>query len=321
MLFKNASEQAEIRKSLSVQRALNSSGAGAVLVQPVVDTIIANLVEYRNPLRANLPRLPGSGQAWLLNRRSAPGTTPATWLADTGAPVEDNGSYARTTFTYRSLVARGQVTRLLQATGRTYTDILAEEMELRAQDVGNTEDQAWLIGNNTDDSAQPDGLCVLITAGQCVLATTASPGEHLTLEEVDEAIDTCRYNPNMLIGSKRTRRQMESLLRANQMTVNQIEVNGGFQLLSYNGIPVYVSTNMVDTKNFNGTRNTAETGGTASELYVVDTDNTWIGELTPMTMAPLARTTSQYDEFDIYEDVVEVVRDPAANAKLIGIAP
>jgi len=317
----NAQDRIEIRKSLDVQRALNSSNAGAVLVQPIVDTIIANLVEYNNPLRANLPRKSGSGQAWLMNRRTAPGTTPADWVADTDTPVEDNGTYARTTFTYRTLVARGQVTRKLQATGRTYTDILAEEMELRVDDVGDTEDQAWLIGNNTGDSDQPDGLCVLIAAGQCVATTTANGGQAVTLDKVDEAIDKCTRDPDMLIGSKRTRRQMETLLRANQMTVNQVEVNGGFRLLSYNGIPVYVSSNMVDTKTFDGSDTTSETGSNTSELYCVDTEHTWVGELTPMTMAPLARTTSQNDQFDIYEDVVLVVRNNQANAKLIGIAP
>jgi len=321
MLFKDQNASARIRRSLDVQRALNESNSGAVLVQPVVDTVIANLVEYNNPLRANLQRRPGSGQAWLLNRRSAPGTTPAAWVADTDTSVEDNGSYARTSFTYRTLLATGRVTRKLQATGRTYTDVLAEEMEFRVEDVGDTEDKALLVGNNTADGNQPDGLCVLITAGQCVATTTASGGQAVTLDNVDETIDKCRFNPDMLIMSKRSKRNMESLLRANQMTVNQIEVNGGFLLLSYNGVPVYVSSNMLDTKTFNGSRTTLETGSDTSEIYAVDSERTWVGELTPLTMAPLARTTSQYDEFDIYEDIVLVVRDAAANAKLIGIAP
>lgn len=320
MFWKSRAEKEKLIRSINIQRALDSSGAGAVLVQPQVDRIIANLVEYKNPLRQNLPRKPGSGQAWLLNRRSAPGTTLATWLADTTEPVEDNGTYARSTFTYRTLVARGKVTRKLQATGQTYSDVLMDEMELRALDVKDVEEQALLIGNNTADSAQPDGLCVLIAAGQCVLTTTVSGGEPLTLDDVDAAIDKCVYNPNMIISSKRTRRQMETLLRANQMTVNQVEVNGGFKLLSYNGIPVYVSTRMVDTKTFNGTRNTSETGGDTSELNVVDTEHTWVGDLTPLTMAPLAKTSSQFDQFDIYEDTVLVIRDPAANAKLIGIS-
>jgi len=321
MFFNDPQDQMAIRRSLDVQRALASSGAGAVLVQPVVDQVIANLVTYDNPLRANLPRRPGSGQAWLLNRRSAPGTTPASWVADTDTLVEDNGTYARSTFTYRTLAARGKVTRLLQATGRTYMDILAEEMEYRAEDLGNTEDQAWLIGNNTDDSNQPDGLCVLIAAATCVLTTTATAGEAPTLEEIDETIDACRYNPNMIICSKRTRRQMQTILRANQIIVEEVEVNGGFRLMSYNGIPIFVSSNMTDTKTFDGSVISAETGGSISELYVVDTARTWIGELTPLTMAPLARTSSQFDQFDLYEDVVMVVRDAAANAKLIGLAP
>jgi HK97 family phage major capsid protein len=310
----------EIRKGMT-ERAVTSSAAGAVLVQTVTDQIVANLVEYNNPLRMNLPRRPGSGQAWLLNRRSAPGTTPAQWIADTAEPEEDNGTYARVSFTYRTLIARGKITRQVQATGRDYLDIMTEEMEQRAEDFRNQEDKALLVGNNTANTAQPDGLCVLIPVGQCVITTTADGGEKMTLLDIDTTIDTCTGDPDAIIVSKRSRREIQALLQANQRHVNVVEVNGGFQLLSYNGIPVYVSSNLLDTKMFNGAITTQETGGDNSELYVVDFDHTWVGELTPVTMAPLAMTSSQFDQFDIYEDVVLVVRNNQANAKLIGIDP
>ncbi len=311
--------QKALRKSLQIERVLDDSGAGAVLVQPEIDSVVAQLVEYKNPLRANLPRKPGSGQSWLLNRRSAPGTTPAEWVADTGTTVEDNGTYARVTFTYRTLLAEGRVTRKLQAEGATYTDILADEMEARVNDVADTEENALLIGNNTGNTAQPDGLCVLIPVGQCVMTTDQTGGEAMTLADLDELVDTCRYNPDMLIMSKRSRRQINALLQSDQQFVNMVEVQGGFKVMSYNQIPIYISTRMVDTKNFNGAIHTAETGGSNSEIYAVDSEHTWVGELTPITMAPLARTSSQFDAFHIYEDIVLVVRDAAANAKLIGI--
>lgn len=319
--WQDAERLTELRKALNIERALTSSGAGAILVQPEVDTIIANLVDYRNPLRQNVPRKPGSGQSWLLNRRSAPGTTTSQWAADTTEPVNDDGSYTRVTFTYRTQIARGRISRQLQATGQSYADVMQLEMEARALDFRNDEDSALLIGNNTANANQPDGLCVLITAGQCVLTTTASGGEALTLDELDNAIDLCRYDPNMIIASKRTRRQVSALLSANHMTTDRIDVNGGFRLLSYNGIPVYTSSNMAETKTFNGTRVTLETGSNTSELYVVDTSHFWVGELTPLTVQPLAKVTSQYDEFDIYQDVVFVIRDVASAAKYIGLAP
>lgn len=319
--WQDSERLADLRRSLNIERALTSSGAGAILVQPEVDTIIANLVDYRNPLRQNVPRKPGSGQSWLLNRRSVPGTTVAQWAADTTEPVNDDGSYARVTFTYRTLIARGRISRQLQATGQSYADIMQMEMEARALDFRDQEDNAMLLGNNTGNANQPDGLCVLITAGQCVMTTTASGGEALTLDEIDNAIDLCRYNPDMIVCSKRTRRQISALLSANHMTVDKVEVNGGFKLLSYNGIPVYTSNNMVDIKTFNGQRVTLETGSNTSEMYTLDTEHFWVGELTPLTVQPLAKTTSQYDEFDIYEDVVFVIRDVASASKYIGLAP
>ena len=117
---------------VDIQKALDISGAGSVLMQPVIDKVVAQLVDYRNPLRQNLPRKPGSGNAWILNRRTPTGGTPAQWVLDTEDITEDVGTYEQFSFYYKTLAARGKVTRKLQAVGRTYADVLADELEARA---------------------------------------------------------------------------------------------------------------------------------------------------------------------------------------------
>jgi len=311
---------------VDILKALDVAGA-SVLVQPEIDKVIANLVDYQNPLRQNLPRKPGSGQAWILNRRSPAANTPAAWVADTEDFVEDEGSYEQVNFYYKTVGARVKVTRKAQAIGRTYADMLAEEIEARALEVRNQEDYAYTIGieNATAGSTCFSGLHYLIQSYNsqeqvvsCV-AGTDTPGA-LTLTKMDEAIDKCAGDPNMLVMSKRSRRLLLQLLQIYQRFVDRVEVRGGFKLLSYNEIPIYISTNIPDTMALaaDGSSIVGLTGGTTSAIYVVNTEQVWVGELTPLHMEPLAKKSSQYDEWDIYCDEVLVMRNPLYNSMLIG---
>lgn len=306
---------------LDLRKALDASAAGSILVDPEVDKIIGDLVERRYPLRNLLPRLPGDGQSWLLNRRDSPGTTVAEWIGDTADPVEDNGVYTRHTFTYRTILSRGKVTRKLQATGRSYSDVLADEMVMRTRDFASIEEKAYLLGSNGAVANEPDGLQWLTPAGQCVATTTVSGGDNLTLDMLDQLVDKIGTDPmrSLLIGSKRTMRRINSLMQAQQMFIDSVEVAGGFRLRTYNGTPLLPSIKMVDTQTFDGNKVTSDTTGATSSLFAIDLDNVFIGELTPLTAVPLAKKSSQYDEFDIYCDEVLVVRSTLGTAKLIGI--
>jgi hypothetical protein len=110
-------------------------------------------------------------------------------------------------------------------------------------------------------------------------------------------------------------------LQAQQRFVEPtIEVKGGFKLISYNDIPIYVSNNVPDTMTWNGETGVAGlTGGSLSAIYIVDTTHTWVGELTPVKFARVNTGTIQYDAFEIVCDEVLVVRNPYANAMLAGI--
>ncbi|GAH71110.1 unnamed protein product [marine sediment metagenome] len=146
----------------------------------------------------------------------------------------------------------------------------------------------------------------------------------MTLALLDEAIDKCIGEPDMMIMSKKTRRIVNALLQASQRYVETKAVKGGFKLLAYSEIPIYTSNNMSNKQALaaGGTvlrTPTGETGGNTSSIYFVDTGQTWVGELTPVKVQPLAKTSSQFDKFDIYCDETLVVRDARANSKLVGI--
>jgi len=303
----------------TIRKALTSSNSGTVLLQPVVDAVIPMLADYQNPLRQNLPRKKGSGQNCIINRRSA-GTTPAQWVADTDTPDESTGSYAQSLFAYRTLLAKGKVTRKLQATGASYIDVLMEEIEGRMLEYKNYEDLAFVSG--VSSATVPEGIQYLTTDNQAVGVTTTSGGAPLTLAKMNAAFDTNIGNPDMTIMTRRTRQELDALLQPQQQYTNtdgMITVRGGFRLLMYNGVPIYTSTNVCNTQTFNGSTVTSNTGGNSSSVYFVDTNHLWVSELTPIKMIPLAKTTSQYDEFEIFCDEVLALRNPLCISKLIGI--
>ncbi|HAV43657.1 TPA: hypothetical protein DCX15_06590 [bacterium] len=306
-----------------IRKALTVTSAG-VLTQPEIDKEVVDMIEYKNPLRQNLPRRPGSGLAWIVNRRTPSAATPPAFIDDLDDVPMGEGAYTQVSFTYKTLGAGGKVSRRLQAAGKTYIDILAEEIEDRADEWRRAEEKAVLWGDTSVNAKEFDGLYRL-TPTQNLMGTvgTTTGGGPLTLALLDEAIDLCDGKPNMLVMSSRTLRRVKAILIANQRFIGPgIEVQGGMVLPSYNEIPIYVSDQIMDTMTWNGqTKVIGLTGGTLSAIFVVTADarSTFIGELTPITFKQVDSGTVQYDKFEIVGDETLVVRRPTDNSILAGI--
>ena len=293
-----------------LKKALDEAAAGDILLQPEVDKVIQSLILVNNPLRNNLPRRTGSGKQWtIVNRTVAPNSQ---WVNDTEEPSDSNSTYTDTDFIFRTLFGRGKVTRKLQATGRTYADIKAEEINAQLDTVRDGEESALINGDNGSDPKQPDGLRVLIPAGQIVDAGTN--GSPLTLDFMDQAIDLCDGMPNMIIASKRSRRALNGLLQASQRFVDKVEVEGGFRLSSYNDIPIFFSQHISDAQ-------TQGSSNDASDIFFVDTTKFWVGVLTELHLENLAKTSSQFDLFDVVEDETFVMANTKFHARIQGIIP
>jgi len=285
------------------------------------------LVDYQNPLRQNLKRVEGSGAAYYVNRRTSAAIS-AAFKADTDSLDESTGTYAQTSFAYKTLGVQIKVTRKSQAIGRTYSDILAEEVEFKLQEFKDKEDNAILWGQVTTNSpisgigaaVQFDGLNALCPSGQIIVVTTAVAGGDLTLALLDEAIDRVREaSPDMIITSRAGARKINALLQAQQRFVDRIEVKGGFKLASYNDIPIYKSTNIPATLTFSGSDISALTGGTTTAIFLVDSRKVFAGELSKLSVVALDKVSSQFDLYDIVEDMTLVARDANAIVKIVGI--
>lgn len=307
-----------------MQRALTVTSAGSILVQTLINRVVQALTLRVIGVISTLDHKPGSGPSANINRR-APGTTSAQWLADTAEPDEDTGVYTQASFTYRTAVSRGQVTRKMQAIGRSYADNLAQEMLWKTEDHVDVLEEAFIQGNSAANAQQINGLLTLVNAvsGQVIGNTTANVGVALVLGKLDETIDKVRggNRDKLIFCSQKGARYINAALQAQQRFIDSTEIAGGFRVMSYNDIPIIPSTQFPDTLVWNGTdlKITAFTGGTSTAIAVVNRNAVWIEDLTPTSVLPLAKTSSQFDRFDIFTDTVLVLANTKGAALLGGI--
>jgi len=309
----------ELRRALAENTGGGYEGIADILPKEV-DKIITQMVEHLNPLRQNIPRKPGSGAGVYINRRT-PGSTKAAFYADTDSFDEETGTYEQVEFLYKTIGTQGKVTRKARAIGSKYIDILTAEMEAKAEDFKDKEEYAICWGDSSANAKEFDGLYKLCDSSNIIPAGSDNTGGDLTLALLDQALDAIRGMPSLIVCSKRTRRRIRALLQAQQRFINMVKVKGGFEVLSYNEVPILVSNQIPDTQQVSasGATITSLTGGNLSTLFVVDTSKVFISELTPLTVQPLAKESSQYDKFDIFADEVLVARDPQAISCIVGI--
>lgn len=309
-----ANDFQRLQEAMDASRSVLTEGdITGILEQPTVQKEIADLVDYKNPTREMIPRKPGSSTAWLLNRRTA-GATVGSFVSDTGEPTRDVSDYTRHSFAYKTLITRGRVTRKSQAEGQSYMDLLMNEIQAKVKDFRDYEDQQLIQADNGTNTDAFDGIWELIPAAQKLGASQVSGGADVTLNFMDQLVDLNLGNPDVILCTRLFKRQLASKLQAQQRFIDHTEIAGGFRVMTYNGIPVLPTTSIPNTiwNPASGAPTHANlVGGTGSTTAALclDFDDLWIGELTKFTVEGLANVSSQYDEFDMYEDITVVLNN------------
>ena len=149
-------------------------------------------------------------------------------------------------------------------------------------------------------------------------------GDALTLDKLDETIDAVKGSGNrsdlVILASRKGRRLLNAQLQAQQQFNDMVEIAAGFRVRTYDGIPLITTTGMPDVLTFNGTKVTAYSGSVTTAIIVVNTRYCYIAELTPLTVMPLAKSSGQFDAFDIFWDGALTLANTLGAAILVGIA-
>lgn len=305
-------------------RSLSVSSAGSVLLQTNINKIVQQLTLREFGLQAVLDRRPGSGNAAYINRRTA-GTSGGVWVSDTDNATEETGAYAQVSFPFKTLLTRGRVTRKVQATARSYGDALATELMGKSEDFANAMEDGCMNGDAAFAN-QFSGALTLINAvsSQVVANSTLSGGGSLSLSKLDETIDRVRGAGNrsdlVILTNFNGARKLNAALQAQQQFTNMTEIAAGFRVRTYDTVPIVISTALGNALTWSGSTVSALTGGLTTAILVINRRYMWIEELTPVTVMPLAKGTSQFDEFDMYADNALVFANTLGGALLGGIA-
>lgn len=308
-----------------LQRAVSSSSAGSVLLDATIDPIVQMLTLRRLGVWSTLRHEPAEGDKHYVNQRT-PGTTGGAWVADTDSGTEETGTYAQATFEYKTALTKGRVTRKLQRTARSYGDALGIEIGGKAEDFAEFLEDGMLHGDSDASANQPDGLITLINAQstQVVAVTSAAAGDDLTASHLDQAIDLIKGREDRskirIYANASGKRKINALLASNQQFNDKIEIAGGFRVRSYDDAPIIESTELRSTYTWGGSSVTAFSGASTEIILLVHDDYVQIDDLSPVTTVPLAKTSSQQDDFEMYWDGAPVLLNTKGAALIGGIA-
>ncbi|OGK08490.1 MAG: hypothetical protein A2Y63_04205 [Candidatus Riflebacteria bacterium RBG_13_59_9] len=221
--------------------------------------VIETFGEY-SPVLADLPFMQVQGNSYRYN------------LEETLPNVEFravNESYTESTGTVtadsESLVIFGgvvDVDRYLQQVRGSINDQRAVQTRLKVKALALAFTREFFEGDSTVDPNSFDGLVKRLSGGQVVTANSGSGnGDVLSLEYIDQLIDTVWGGPDVLYMNKANRRKLVQLARETELVV--VEMDAASKVHTYyDGIPVKVvdkDNNNVDILGFD------ETVGTETE--------------------------------------------------------
>jgi HK97 family phage major capsid protein len=181
------------------------------------------------------------------------------------------GTWAEATPTFTSHTAYlsilggdADVDNFLQATYADTNDLEAEVLSLRAKAVAHKFAETFVIGDTATDANSFDGIRKLTPVGQTL--SMGTNGASITLDKLDELIDLIKPGtPEVLLMSRRTRRQLKTLRRTTGPIIESSITQFGQQLETYEGIPVVIDDFMPDNET------QGSSGTIASSVYALKT--------------------------------------------------
>jgi len=236
-----------------------------MLLQGVVETIVKD-----SPVLQRLPFIEIVGNGLTYNQENALPSIDFYDVDDTWA--ESTPTFEQVTANLKIMGGDADVDNFLKATRSNIQDLEAAVIELKAKALRDKFEEAFVYGDAATNAKQFDGLRKLIdteSAGDQVIAMDDT-GATLTLAKVDELIDAVKGGkPDMLLMSRRSRRKINALVRADGgMTETDRDQWGNFVQL-WDGVPIGVNDWILDTHVLVDGLEDDTTGGTCSTIYAV----------------------------------------------------
>ena len=234
-----------------------------ILLQGVVETIVKD-----SPILQQLPFIEIVGNVLTYNQEK---TLPTIDFYDVGDSwAESTPTFEQKTASLKIMGGDADVDNFLKATRSNIQDLEAAVVELKAKALKDKFEETFIYGNSATSAKQFDGLRKLIdtTTASSQLIAMGATGATLTLAKLDELIDAVKGGkPALLLMSRRSRRKLNALVRADGGMIESDRDNWGNFIQLWDGIPIGVNDWILDTHVLTGGVETATTGGTCSTIY------------------------------------------------------
>jgi len=250
----------------------------AKLINNEIAQGVAEDIVTTNPIFNVLPFNPYAGQAIITNREATLGD--AQFLAIDGTITAKAAStYVQSTFTATKIIGDAEMDGLVQAQSTSAgVDQLAIEVSAKAKSIGRQFQNGMAQGDGV--SPNMHSLHTLCDPSQY---TTASAGQALTFELLDELLDLVKAKDGVvdfIMMPGRTLRSYRTLVRSLGGVDEKIafEMPNGqtLHVSSYMSVPIFQNDYLSTTETANGA---ALTGGTLTSVYAgcVDDGSNKIG--------------------------------------------
>lgn len=231
-----------------IERALSTlvASTGNYLIPEVVDPVIRDYIWRATPLlTTGVTRVPWPTHTYYIRKRTAVPT--ATWRADDVAlPSATNSQYTKTAKNVKFLYTRGEVTGPLQAASGGVVNALQEEIRVSSREIARklTTD---IVTGDANPAEEIDGMLNQVATGAPGdEGGTITASGNISLAMLDHAIDSTLGEGNIILTSRKVRRAINALLQAQQRFVDDREVEGGFRVLTYDGLPILTDLHWED---------------------------------------------------------------------------
>ena len=236
-----------------------------MLLQGVVETIVKD-----SPVLQQLPFIEIVGNGLTYNQEN---TLPSIDFYDVGDTWDESTpTFEQKTANLKIMGGDADVDNFLKATRSNVQDLEAAIIELKAKALRQKFDEIFIYGDSATSSKQFDGLRLLIdtTAASDQVIAMGATGATLTLDKLDELIDAIKGSkPDMLLMSRRSRRKINTLVRAAGGMMDADRDSWGNFIQLWDGIPIGVNDWILDTHVVTDSLETDTTGGDCSVIYAI----------------------------------------------------
>lgn len=129
---------------------------------------------------------------------------------------------------------------LIKMQGDNGTDLLSTQIAMKTKAMSLRFSKAFIKGDESVDANEFDGLEKRLAGDQVLDMGATDGGDALTLDKLDELVDSLDLTPSMLLMNKTMRRKVNALMRAAGQASETVNGVFGQQVPSYAGIPIGV---------------------------------------------------------------------------------